>query len=419
MPRLPRPTGRQLRIGAASAALVGLSAVSLVNLASSALLTDTRTAGPATVTSGNVSLALGSSTFSGLAASASAPGDATYTLLSVANSGSLQMRYAATLTWSTSNALTRALQFGVIKVATSSSTCDGTLSWANAVDHTTYLAKDVTATGTSVALFGDPAPGADPGDRTLAASGVEYLCVRAVVVLHEHRRVLEPLAHVRRRADRQQRLIMTMTASTPRSRTTAARLATVVAAGLLVVAASHEGGPLPSLAVLQDSQTTGTATVTSGNIELTLSDGAAAGQWTGDFTMVPGAASQYFPITVTNTGTAALVYAVRATSTTATLASHLTVSIAQLASSTTACTSSSYASGTVVSNSGTLAFGTTSGLDIIGDPTTGIQTGDRTLVGSGVDNLCLKVDFPLGTGMGFAGRGATATTTFSFSAESA
>ncbi len=180
MSRKPRITGRQLRIGAASAALVGLSAVSLVNLASSALLTDSKTAGAATVTSGNVSLALGSTTFSNLAASASAPGDAKYTLLTVTNAGSLQMRYAATLTWSTSNALTQAMQFGVIKVATSGSTCDGTLSWATAVDNTTYLAKDVTASGTSIALFGDSAAGSDSGDRTLAASGVEYLCVRAL-----------------------------------------------------------------------------------------------------------------------------------------------------------------------------------------------------------------------------------------------
>lgn len=210
-----------------------------------------------------------------------------------------------------------------------------------------------------------------------------------------------------------------MTTSSPRSRTTAARLATVVAAGLLVVAASHEDGPLPSLAVLQDSQATDVATVTSGSIELTLSNGAASGQWTGAFSMVPGATSQYFRVTVTNTGTAALVYSVAATSTTSTLASHLTIGVATLATSSTECSASSYTSGTVVSNSGTLAFGTTSGLNVIGDPTTGLQTGDRTLAGNGIDNLCLKVDFPLGTGLGYAGRGATATTTFDFSAESA
>lgn len=176
----PRPSGRQLRLGAASAALVSLSAVSIVNLASSALLTDTKTAGPAAVTTGNVTLTLGSTTFANLAATASAPGDAKFTVLTVASGGSLQMRFSATLMWSTSNTLTQAMQFGVIKVASAGAACDGSLAWTSAVDGTTLLAKDVTAPGTSTPLFGSPAAGAQTGDRTLAASGVEYLCVRSL-----------------------------------------------------------------------------------------------------------------------------------------------------------------------------------------------------------------------------------------------
>lgn len=175
---MSRITARQLRLGAASVALVGLSAVSLTNLASSALLTDSRTAGPATVTSGNVALTLGSTSFSNFAATASAPGDAKYTVLTITNGGTLQMRYSATVNWSASNALTQAMQFGVIKIASAGATCDGTLGWTTAVDNTTYLAKDVTASGTSVALFGSSAAGAQTGDRTLAASASEYLCVR-------------------------------------------------------------------------------------------------------------------------------------------------------------------------------------------------------------------------------------------------
>jgi hypothetical protein len=207
--------------------------------------------------------------------------------------------------------------------------------------------------------------------------------------------------------------------SSSRSRSTAARLATVVAAGLLVVAATHEDGPLASLAVLQDSQATSAETVTSGNIGLSLSNGAASGQWTGAFSMAPGATSQYFRITVSNSGSAALVYAVAATSTTNTLASQLTVTVAKLATVTTNCSASSYTSGIVVSNTGTLPFGSTTGVNIIGNPASGVQTGDRTLGGAAADNLCLKVDLPLGTGLGYAGRGSTATTTFFFSAESA
>ena len=172
------PSARTLRIGAVSAAVVGLSAISIANLASSALLTDSKSAGPAAVTSGNVGLTLGTTTFSNFASAASAPGDAKYTLLTVTNSGSLALRYSATVTWSTSNALTQAMQFGVIKVATSASTCDSTLAWTTAVDNTTYLAKDVTASGTSIALFGSSATGAQTGDRALAAAASDYLYVR-------------------------------------------------------------------------------------------------------------------------------------------------------------------------------------------------------------------------------------------------
>ena len=158
------PSARTLRIGAVSAAVVGLSAISIANLASSALLTDSKSAGPAAVTSGNVGLTLGTTTFSNFASAASAPGDAKYTLLTVTNSGSLALRYSATVTWSTSNALTQAMQF--------------TLAWTTAVDNTTYLAKDVTASGTSIALFGSSATGAQTGDRALAAAASDYLCVR-------------------------------------------------------------------------------------------------------------------------------------------------------------------------------------------------------------------------------------------------
>ena len=205
----------------------------------------------------------------------------------------------------------------------------------------------------------------------------------------------------------------------PRSRSAAARVATVVAAGRLAVAATHEDGILPSLAALTSSDSTSSATLTSGNIALTLTNGVSSGKWTGAFTILPGGASQYFRITVTNGGSARLAYSVTATSATNTLASRMTVSIASLATASTTCSSANYALGTVVSHSGAVAFGSTTTTKVIGDPTTGIQTGDRTLTAAAEDNLCLRVDFPAGTGLGYAGRGTTATTTFTFSAESA
>lgn len=171
-------SARTARIAAASVGLVALSAVTVVNLASSALFTDTQTAGAATVTTGNVALSLTGATLANLGTTSLAPGDAKYAVVTVTNSGSLADRYAATLRWSASNAMTQAVQVSVRTIASGAATCDGTLAWAGSVDSSTYLAKDVTAASTSQALFGSTAAGAQTGDRALAASSADYLCVR-------------------------------------------------------------------------------------------------------------------------------------------------------------------------------------------------------------------------------------------------
>ena len=204
-----------------------------------------------------------------------------------------------------------------------------------------------------------------------------------------------------------------------RHRAARVRLATVLTAALLVAAAESDVASTPSLAVLQDTVATSSHAVTSGNIDLTLANGAASGQWTGAFSIVPGAASQYYRLTVTNTGSATLVYSLTSTSTTNVLASALIVAIARLAPATATCSAASYAAGTDVSNAAPLPFASTSGVAVIGNPTAGTQAGDRTLEASASDNLCLKVDFPTGTALGYAGRGSTAATTFTFFAESA
>ena len=81
-----RPSGRTLRLGAASVAMLSLSAVTLTNLASSALFTDSRTTSASTVTSGNVALTLGGTASSSFALTAMAPGDAKYGVITVQNS---------------------------------------------------------------------------------------------------------------------------------------------------------------------------------------------------------------------------------------------------------------------------------------------------------------------------------------------
>lgn len=166
---------RTLRLGLVSAALVGVSAVSLTNLASTALFTDTQSTTASVVTSGSVDLALGGSAATTLAVPAMAPGDARYGVVTVQNAGSLQSRYSAKAGWSTGNALTSALTLSVRTIAAAGSTCDASLAWG-----TSDVATNETASSnaTTLALFGSSTAGQQTGDRALGAASNEYLCVR-------------------------------------------------------------------------------------------------------------------------------------------------------------------------------------------------------------------------------------------------
>ena len=60
-------------------------------------------------------------------------------------------------------------------------------------------------------------------------------------------------------------------------------------------------------------------------------------------------------------------------------------------------------------------LGSTMGTNVIGDPATGAQAGDRTLAASGGDTLCFRVELPLATGNAF--QGLTTTPSFGFESE--
>ena len=201
------------------------------------------------------------------------------------------------------------------------------------------------------------------------------------------------------------------------------RASALVAGAALLVAGVVCGNTLISSAMLSSRASTATASITSGTIALALSGGTASGTWTGSFSVTPGGDSHYARIVVNNNGSAPLRYAVRATATSGTLAPHLNLAIARLATSATACDSSTFAAGTVVSNdpvspATALPFGATGGINVIGDPTTGAQRGDLRLGAQSADARCMKVDFQLGNGAGHDGVGARAVTTFAFSGES-
>jgi hypothetical protein len=201
---------------------------------------------------------------------------------------------------------------------------------------------------------------------------------------------------------------------TPRPQRSA-RTATLVAALALATVGLGTAGSLPSAAVFTDAASTSEATVSSGSVALAPSAGAAAGSWLGSVTLAPGA-SAYQGLLVTNVGSLSLRYAVTATSADA-LAEHLEVDVRALPAATT-CSSATYASGTAASSAVT-PFGTAGGVDLIGDPAAGAQTGDRELAAAAAERLCLRVTFPNGTGLGRSAFGSSATATIEIQAENA
>lgn len=104
-----------------------------------------------------------------VSAPAIGPGEEVTSSLELTNSGSLEVRYAATST-TTENALAAALRLTVKSGVTA---CDAE-GWA--ADGTVLYAGPLGAT-TPVVLFGDIADGSDAGDRVLAAGGSESLCL--------------------------------------------------------------------------------------------------------------------------------------------------------------------------------------------------------------------------------------------------
>lgn len=187
-------------------------------------------------------------------------------------------------------------------------------------------------------------------------------------------------------------------------RVAAPRLATVAMAAVLTGVGLSQAAALPSLARLTASGTTSSATVTSGTVALSLTNGAASGSWLGTTSVAPGGAA-YAAITVTNSGKLPLTYTVSSVSNSA-LASSLTITVAKLASTSTSCTSSGFANGTA-SSAGTVDLGSSGGTTVVSS---------RPLAVNASEKLCAKIQFPSASGLGYAARGTTATTVFTFAA---
>jgi len=164
---------------------------------------------------------------------------------------------------------------------------------------------------------------------------------------------------------------------------------------------------LTALALFTDTQSVPGNAFTTGTVDISTAPTSALVTFSG---MAPGDQVTN-PITVTNAGTLALRYAVTSTTTENTLAAQLDLTIK---SGVTTCTNGGFgSSGTVVYATGDL--GSTTGVNVIGNPVQGSQAGDRTLAASANEILCFNVSLPSSTGNTF--QGLTSTATFAFEAE--
>lgn len=151
--------------------MVGASVVAVTSLA---LFTDSASVGANSFTTGSVDI---NATPASAAVSmpAMAPGDQVTNPLTVNNSGSLDLRYAMEST-TTENVLAGEL---VLTVKSGVTACNNA-GWA--ADGTTLYAGPLGSTGTD-AVVGSAVSGADAGDRVLASSASEVLCVNVTLPL--------------------------------------------------------------------------------------------------------------------------------------------------------------------------------------------------------------------------------------------
>jgi len=168
-----RPTARLTTLVVLAGLVCAAGAMRATPLGSAALLTDSGATAPATVSSGNVSLALsaGVATNSWTGSVSLTPGGAAYAGITVTNDGASRLRYAVTAL--STSALSADLVLDVVTIPTASACTSTTFAAGTAV-------AGPVAFGSSpaLALVGSAATGADAGDRTLLPAASERLCAQ-------------------------------------------------------------------------------------------------------------------------------------------------------------------------------------------------------------------------------------------------
>lgn len=174
--------------------------------------------------------------------------------------------------------------------------------------------------------------------------------------------------------------------------------AAVVLAGLATVAVT-------SLALFTDTATVGANVFTTGTIDINAAPASAVVTMPA---MAPGD-QVTAPLTVSNDGTLELRYAIESTTTEDVLAAELVLTIK---SGVTTCDDANWAADGATLYAGRL--GSTGTDAVLGLAAAGADAGDRVLLASTNEVLCLNVTLPLAS---TSGQGVTTTATLDFLAE--
>jgi len=162
-----------------------------------------------------------------------------------------------------------------------------------------------------------------------------------------------------------------------------------------------------SFAVFTDTQNVPGNTFSTGTLDISTNPTTALVTFSG---MVPGDEVTN-PITVSNGGTLQLRYAVTSTTTENVLAAQLDLTIK---TGVTTCTNAGFdVDGTrIYGLLGPDDLGSDTGINVIGDPAQGDDTGDRTLDAGTNETLCFNVALPSSTDGSYEGLSTTATMAF-------
>lgn len=181
-------------------------------------------------------------------------------------------------------------------------------------------------------------------------------------------------------------------------------LIVVAAIGLLAGLSTLAG-----FALFTDSQGVDNNTFSTGTVDISTSPTTQLVEFASD--MAPGDSDTDNPIVVTNAGTLDLRYAITSVTTEDTLAAELDLTIKTIDVTTPGTPCDDFDGTTLY---GPADLGSMAGVNVMGDPASGGDAGDRTLAASANETLCFQVELPIGA---TSPQGTTTTATFAFAAE--